>query len=180
MSTSDPKRRFWLSTGLGCAAALIGGSWLWRSSQAPTEAPSLQESPLWLGQFEQLDGTPLKLDTFKGKPLVLNFWATWCPPCIEELPLLNSFYKENKAKGWQVLGLAVDQRTAVARFLSTNPLAFPVALAGLNGIELSKSLGNLSSGLPFTVVFNSAGSVVHRKMGRLSPQDLAALQGITD
>lgn len=180
MNTSRHGRRLWLSVGLGCAAALAGGTWLWRSNPKQNPAPNQQESAFWLGQYEQLDGQPLKLEVFQGKPLVLNFWATWCPPCIEELPLLNSFYKENTTKGWQVLGLAVDQRASVARFLNTNPLAFPVALAGLNGIELSKSLGNLSSGLPFTVVFNAAGHVVHRKMGRLNPQDLVGLLTITD
>jgi thiol-disulfide isomerase/thioredoxin len=110
--------------------------------------------------------------SFKGKPLMLNFWATWCPPCVEELPLLNAFFNENKAKGWQVLGLAVDQAEPVRRFLTHSPLEFPVALAGFPGMEISKSLGNFSSGLPFTVLFNSDGAVVHRKMGRVSPDEL--------
>ncbi len=106
--------------------------------------------------------------------MVLNFWATWCPPCVEELPLLNAFFNENRAKGWQVLGLAVDQAAPVTRFLTQSPLAFPVALAGFPGIEVSKSLGNLSGGLPFTVVFGAAGTVLHRKMGKLTPDDLHA------
>ena len=76
--------------------------------------------------------------------------------------------------GWQVLGLAVDQRAAVNGFLGKMPLSFPVALAGLSGVDLSKSLGNLSGGLPFTVVVGSGGAVLHRKMGRISLKDLSA------
>jgi hypothetical protein len=88
--------------------------------------------------------------------------------------LLNAFYRENKSQNWQVLGLAVDQVEPVKRFLKQTPLAFPVALAGFPGVELSRALGNLSGGLPFTVVFDSAGLVLHRKMGRVSEDDLRA------
>ena len=114
----------------------------------------------------------LATSAFKGKPLMLNFWATWCPPCVEELPLINNFFLQNKIKGWQVLGLAVDQAAPVTRFLAQSPLSFPVALAGFPGIEVSRSLGNLSGALPFTVVFDSTGHVLHRKMGKLTTDDL--------
>ncbi len=176
MNPGGYQRRIWLGTSLGAVAAL--SAWLLRPNAKPSFPDS--ESAFWLGQFEQLDGTLLQLDRFKNKPLVLNFWATWCPPCVEELPLLNNFYQENAANGWQVLGLAVDQRAAVARFLGAHSLTFPVALAGLQGIELSKSLGNLSSGLPFTAVISPAGKVVHRKMGRLNPNDLVAIKTISN
>ena len=124
--------------------------------------------------FESPDGKSVSMASLKGKPLLINFWATWCPPCVEELPLIDRFYQENSKMGWQVLGLAVDQRAAVNGFLGKMPLSFPVALAGLSGVDLSKSLGNLSGGLPFTVVVGSGGAVLHRKMGRISLKDLSA------
>ena len=89
---------------------------------------------------------------------------------VEELPLLDRFYRENKANSWQVVGIAVDQRDPVVRFLGKMPLQYPVVLAGISGIELGKSLGNLSGGLPFTVVLGSDGLIAHRKMGRVTPR----------
>lgn len=167
-------RRGWAAAATGLALAGIGGGLAWRTSQRQALALSDAEQQFWRQQFTQPDGRTLASASFKGTPLLLNFWATWCPPCIDELPLLNAFFTRNKANGWQVLGLAVDQAGPVNRFLSQSPLVFPVALAGFPGIEVSKSLGNLSGGLPFTVVFNAAGQVVHRKMGRLTPDDLHA------
>lgn len=127
----------------------------------------------WKSSFDTPEGTPLRMSSFRGKPLLVNFWATWCPPCIEELPLLDSFYQANKAKNWQLLGLAVDQPSAVRKWLQSKPLSFPVGMAGFGGTELSKSFGNLSGGLPFSVVLGAAGQLLHRKTGKVSPEDLA-------
>ena len=117
-------------------------------------------------------GKVVELSKLKGQPVVLTFWATWCPPCVEELPLLDGFYKQNVANGWQVLGLAIDQPTAVRNFLVKKPLSFAIGLAGLEGTDLVKSLGNLSGALPFTVVFGQSGLPLHRKMGQVSAADL--------
>lgn len=174
MSRAGLSRRGWIAGAVGLGLAGVGAGLTWRTSQRQSQAMSEAEHAFWQQQFAGLDGVALASASFKGRPLVLNFWATWCPPCVEELPLLNAFFVENKAKGWQVLGLAVDQAAPVVRFLAQSPLAFPVALAGFPGIEISKSLGNLSGALPFTVVFGANGVVLHRKMGKLNPDDLRA------
>lgn len=174
MSTNQPSRRGWLAAAAGLGLAGVGAGLAWRTSMRQLEALSEVERNFWQQQFAQLDGDMLATSSFKGKPLMLNFWATWCPPCVEELPLINDFFLQNRAKGWQVLGLAVDQLAPVKRFLGQSPLSFSVALAGFPGIEVSKSLGNFSGALPFTVVFGPAGNVLHRKMGKLTTHELSS------
>lgn len=121
-----------------------------------------------------LSGTTVDLSRFDGKPVLLNFWASWCPPCVEEMPLLSRFYTQTKDNGWQMLGLAIDQVDLVQRFLARTPVSYPIAMAGPTGVEWTKKLGNAAGGLPFTVVFDRQGAIQHRKLGQLKPEDLAA------
>ena len=174
------KRRQLIYAGTAAAAALAGAGVAWwqiqpqgdgRSAGAAGSDPALQA--FWQQSFDTPDGKVLPMAGFAGKPLLVNFWATWCPPCVEELPLIDRFHTENQARNWQVLGLAVDQPSAVRAWLQRKPLSFPVAMAGLQGTELSKSLGNLAGGLPFTVVFGASGQLLHRKIGQVSAEDLA-------
>jgi len=168
-------RRNLLYMGAAAAAGLagVGAAWLKYEPQklTPVQTNAAQDA-LWALSFDTPDGQPQPMSNFRGKPLLLNFWATWCPPCVEELPLLDAFYQEQKAKGWQVLGLAVDQSSAVRKWLEAKPLSFAVGMAGLSGIELSKSLGNAAGSLPFTVVFSGSGQLLHRKTGKVTPDDL--------
>ena len=171
-------RRHLLLGGVAGGAALAGAGLAWWQLQpheqtAKRAAPGSAQEPFWQLSFDTPDGGSLAIACFYGKPLLVNFWATWCPPCIEELPLIDRFYQENKAKSWQVLGLAVDQPSAVRAWLQRKPLHFPIAMAGFAGTELSKSLGNLTGGLPFTVVFGASGQLLHRKSGKVTEDDLA-------
>jgi thiol-disulfide isomerase/thioredoxin len=104
---------------------------------------------------------------------VLNFWATWCAPCIKEMPELDRFHREHAAQGWQVVGVAIDQPEPVREFLQRVPVGFPIAVAGLAGMELLRALGNPSGALPFTVVFAADGRVVRRKLGETTARELA-------
>ena len=165
-------RRFWTAAlALGGLGAGVGVSW-WRLS--PGDAADGAEAAFWALDFEGPHGEVVSMARFKGRPLLLNFWATWCPPCVEELPLLNAFFQAREAQGWQVMGLAVDQPSAVRRFLEKMPLAFPVGMAGLSGTDLSRNLGNGPGALPFTVLFDPAGKAVQRKLGKVSAEDLQA------
>ena len=103
------------------------------------------------------DGGELALGSLRGRPLVLNFWATWCPPCVEEMPMLDRFQREQQRGGWQVVGLAVDSAAPVREFLARHPVGFPIGLAGMQGVELSRALGNTRGALPFSVVFDARG-----------------------
>lgn len=168
-------RRNWLIGAVAGVAALAGAGMAWRNYRISSGA----QSELWELKFAGLDGSQFSLSSLRGKPALLNFWATWCPPCIEELPLLSSFYQENVSKSWQVLGLAVDQLVPVKQFLTKTPVAFPVVLAGAAGIDLSRSLGNLAGALPFTVVFGAGGNLVQHKTGKMTVDDLRALARMT-
>ncbi|MFZ4480777.1 MAG: TlpA family protein disulfide reductase [Rhodoferax sp.] len=172
------RRRLWLIGAVAGAAAAAGFGLAWRSyrSQAGLQAV---DASFWQRQFSTPEGQMIPMQSLRGKPLLLNFWATWCPPCIEELPLLSSFYRENVVNGWQVLGLAIDEPDPVRRFLARSPVSFPVAMAGASGISISRYFGNSVGALPFTAVVNSVGQIVQRKMGRITPDDLGAWTGLS-
>ena len=171
---------------LGATAAgatLLGAGVAWWRNPAPAELAQadLVTEPvegLWSMQWDTPQGDRLSMQSFRGRPLLLNFWATWCAPCVEELPLINDFYRQNKANGWQVLGLAIDKPAAVQGFLKKIPLDFSVGMAGLAGAELARGLGNATGGLPFTVVLGAQGAVLYRKMGQLRAEDLTKVLGL--
>ena len=168
-----PGRRKLLYGAAAAGAGLAGAGVAWLRF-TPHATSSQAVDAFWAMRFDTPAGPSLPMAALRGKPVLLNFWATWCPPCVEELPLLDGFYRQHAVKNWQVIGLAIDQPSAVRNFLARMPLSFPIGLAGLEGTELGKSLGNLSGGLPFTVVLGADGAVRQRKMGRVTPADLAA------
>lgn len=170
------KRRQWLTAGVAAAAGLAGAGWAWwrlqpHGGSASAADPAVQT--LWAQPWTDPQGQAVVLPAWSAGPVLLNFWATWCPPCVEELPLLDAFYRQQQPKGLQVVGLAVDQPSSVREFLARKPLAFPVVMAGLAGTELSKQLGNANGGLPFSVLLDRSGRIVQRQIGRLHEEDLA-------
>ena len=171
--TSAPNRRAWMVGGLSVAAG-IAGALVARQKFEPHAVMDEAVLNFWMQSFERPEGGTLLMQEFQGKPLLINFWATWCPPCIEELPLIDAFYNRNKSKSLQVIGLAVDQPSMVRRYLTQKPLSFPVGLAGFNGTELGRTLGNSQSVLPFSVIFDAKGRLLAQKAGKLDQADLDA------
>lgn len=157
---------------VGVAAAGAGAYAALRQERRSTKPLSTEAAAFWNASFDTLDQQAFRPSTLRGRPLLLNFWATWCAPCVKELPQINQFHDEFSGKGWQVLGLAVDAPTPVRSFLNRLPLKFPVALAGLTGTDLSRTLGNTKGGLPFTVAFSAEGEPIWRKLGETSLEEL--------
>jgi thiol-disulfide isomerase/thioredoxin len=98
------------------AAAGVGYGWWTRRLVSPAAGA---DPAFWGATLDTPSGEPLPLRSLLGQPLLVNFWATWCPPCVEELPLLESFYQQQKAKGWRLLGIAIDQPSAVRNWLQS-------------------------------------------------------------
>lgn len=170
------------------AVAASAGGWAWKhrertasatpstaaaASPASTTDPALAD--FWQREYETPAGTRLATRSLQGKPLVLNFWATWCGPCVKEMPELDRFAREMAPQGWQVLGVAIDKADAVRTFLKATPVGFPIAVAGLEGLGLVQALGNTNGGLPFTLVLDAQGQVLQRKMGATHFEELQAL-----
>jgi thiol-disulfide isomerase/thioredoxin len=158
--------------GVAVLAAIAGSGLALKKQPAGLDMETQQA--LWNAEFDTPDGQVLKMQNLQGRPLVINFWATWCAPCVEEMPLLDIFFRQNVAKGWQMVGLAIDQPSRVRQYLSQNAISYPIGLAGMTGTELGRLLGNEVGGLPFTVVLDGKGSLIQRKLGKLSAQEIQA------
>ena len=165
-----PVRRRGLMVGAGAVALLAGAGAAWWGARSRPMDPA--ETALWAPSATQPDGAPLTMASLRGRPTLVNFWATWCPPCVEELPLIDAFYREHAANGWQVVGLALDKPAAVQSFLAKTPVTFPIGILGLGGMGVLKTLGNSGGGLPFTLVLNAKGALQDRKMGQITTIDL--------
>lgn len=169
--TLTTNRRTALYVGVAALAAVGGAGVAWKRQPVAVISPEALNA-FWASTFETPSGESLSMTALQGRPLVINFWATWCAPCVEEMPIIDDFFRQNESKGWQVLGLAIDQPSRVRQFLSQFPVSYKIGLAGMNGTEVSKMLGNEAGGLPFTVVLDANGTLIQRKLGKLTPEEV--------
>ncbi|MEM5438476.1 TlpA disulfide reductase family protein [Paraburkholderia diazotrophica] len=141
------------------------------ANAAPADS-SNAVNQLWSANVTNADGKPQSLAGFKGRPVVVNFWASWCGPCVEEMPSLSQLHKEYAKKGIEFVGLGVDSDKNVKAFLQKVPVDYPVFVAGFGGADLARSFGNNAGGLPYTVVIDAKGVVRSTKLGQVKPDEL--------
>lgn len=125
-------------------------------------------APLFTTQLADLQGVKQNLSQYKGKIIVVNFWATWCPPCREEMPELSQLQLEYKSKNVVVLGIAEDELPLVKEYLQSSPVTYPIFVAENEGMNLGTNLGNDKGVLPYTVIIGADGRVIDTFYGRIS------------
>ena len=163
--------KLWLMAGLALLAGLSASVYI--NTVSNTEVASVV-------RFDEiklpgLDGNKQDINQWQGKIVLVNFWATWCPPCLEEIPVFLSLRKEYAAAGFEVLGISIDDVSKVKRFRGTMQISYPLLDGEDNGMALMHSLGNKIGGLPYSILFDRSGKAVEIKSGPYQEQELKDL-----
>lgn len=157
---------------------LFAGAGIYFGAQVPSgkarvAAKTAGEAPDLFGRsMPDADGKPQSLAQWKGKPMVVNFWATWCAPCVQEMPELSALQTEIAPRKIQIVGIGIDSPSNIKDFASKYKIAYPVYVAGMEGTELSRQFGNQAGGLPFTVLIGADGKVRKTYLGKLKMEEL--------
>ena len=163
------------STGLIIIVALLalGGGMIAKGFLSPVA----QTSPMPLPEIylPDVSGKLHSISEWKGKILVINFWATWCPPCLKEIPEFMALQEQYAAKGLQFIGIAIDDRESVQEYLVSNKVNYPILIGGVTGIALAQQLGNRFDAVPFTLVVNPQGLIIHQHPGEFSSEQIVEI-----
>ena len=162
-------RRVLIITGLvliaGWLLTLLTGKLLSGSAANSTEG-------LYTSSFVDSTGTLQPLSQWRGKVLVINFWASWCPPCLEEMPALDQFYQQNNAKGVQLVGISTEDTSALEKFERQLKINYPLLAGDAQAMSLALSLGDDRSILPFTVIIDKSGKIAQIMFGKVEKNAL--------
>lgn len=158
---------------IGVAALALGagyGAALWLRPAPP--APDTSQTAPADFTLVDLSGRARKFSEWRGRPLLLNFWATWCAPCREEIPLFIEKQRQHAATGLEVVGVAIDQRADVVEFVTRFGIPYPILLADDQTLDLMARYGNPIASLPYSVIFRPDGTIAYRKLGAFTPAEL--------
>lgn len=166
-----------LQAGVFLAVAAVAGLAGYYFNRSSLIAPPAEDAAqrLMAAPLSDLSGKPQTLSQWRGKVLVVNFWATWCVPCIEEIPALKKVQRQYESKGVKIVGIALDNVAKVRDFAEDMRIDYALLIAGMESLSLVKDLGNRAGVLPFSVVLDRSGQVVHAHAGTLTEASLAAI-----
>jgi thiol-disulfide isomerase/thioredoxin len=165
------KRNILLFAAIGILFAVIGAYFSFLSVEPETAQASAPDA-LFAQSLPDVQGNPQMLSQWRGKKLVVNFWATWCSPCVEEMPELVALQKEMADQNVQIIGIGIDSASNISEFSSKHKIDYPLYVAGMQGTELSRQFGNQVGGLPFTILIDPDGRVKKTYLGRLKMEKL--------
>lgn len=162
------------------ALAALSAGILYSRHQANVVLPPTGAQDHALGQLLKLSlpdaqGQQTALSQWQGRILVVNFWATWCPPCKREMPAFSRLQQKFGEKGVQFVGIAVDNAENVQKFSQTSPVSYPLLIGGNQASQLTRDLGNSHMGLPFTLIIGRQGQIFAYKLGELPETQLEQL-----
>ncbi len=167
-------RHNWLLAGVAVLALAAGfAAAIWLRQPGPSQ-PGAAESLLTV-QLPDLQNRPRALSEHQGKVLVVNFWATWCPPCREEVPVFIETQAKYGGKGLQFVGIALDDPQKVAAFAQEFGINYPVLIGGVEETEILRQLGNSGGGLPYTLIYGRNGQLLEKIIGGLDQARLEHL-----
>jgi thiol-disulfide isomerase/thioredoxin len=157
---------------VGAAALMVGlflNPWTRQAAEPP---PANAAGTLMQAALPDLSGQTQRIDQWKGKVLIVNFWATWCPPCREEIPAFIRTQEKLGSKGLQIVGIAVDQLDKVKPYAADMRINYPVLVGDLEAIDLARQVGNRLGGLPYTIILDRNGKLVKTELGGLNQEKL--------
>ncbi len=165
-------RRQWIYiVGISLLALALGvltSQWIYRTSLA--DEPAIKA--LFDNPWKTPDGKTVDTNSWRGKVLVVNFWASWCPPCVEEMPTLDQLQAEFLPQNVLFVGIGIDSPSNIRQFLEMTPVSYPIVIGGLEGSTLSKQLGNAQGALPYTIIIDAKGKATSSKLGKISEEEL--------
>ncbi len=153
---------------LALLAGVVTSQWIYKTGLASDPAVKAFFANSW----QAPDGKTVDTQKWQGKVLVVNFWASWCPPCVEEMPTLDMLQQEFLQQNVLFVGIGIDSPSNIREFLSSTPVSYPIVIGGLEGSNLAKQLGNSQGALPYTIIINAKGKATYSKLGKISEDDI--------